>query len=234
MDQGVLISFRQLKDKLASTSGSTAFAKLYILLCIGELLAPGNLDKVSLKYGAYLKGEFASIKTYNWSQHVLETALAGLSAWHVSRKVYPSGDINFLIMHLLDSLVIEKYNAVVKPTCGHWDDGKIGRVVKKLTQPDGSLTLTLKEESLIGQGLEVKEPSYLAIESDGEGEEELSVKKDDVDVPKSNPVAPAPKQRTVLPQADDPILLLTRKFPDKEQVSITRLLSVNCHFFFYC
>ncbi|CAN0873425.1 hypothetical protein LINGRAHAP2_LOCUS10370 [Linum grandiflorum] len=134
-------------------------------------------------------------------------------------------------MHLLDSLVFEKYNAVVKPTCGHWDDGKIGRVVKKLTQPDGSLTLILKEESLIGQGLEVKEPSYLAIESDGEGEEELSVTKDDLDVPKSNPVAPAPKQRTVLPQADDPILLLTRKFPDKEQVSITRLLSVNCHFF---
>ncbi|CAN0857218.1 hypothetical protein LINGRAHAP2_LOCUS6686 [Linum grandiflorum] len=135
-------------------------------------------------------------------------------------------------MHLLDSLVIEKYNAVMKPTCGHWDDGKIGRVVKKLTQPDGSLTLTLKEESLIGQGLEVKEPSYLAIESDGEGEEELSVTKDDVDVPKSNPVSPAPKQRTVLPQADDRILLLTRKFLDKEQVSITRLLSVNCHIFF--
>ncbi|CAN0829122.1 hypothetical protein LINGRAPRIM_LOCUS2894 [Linum grandiflorum] len=189
MQQGVLISFRQLKDKLASTSGSTAFAKLYILLCIGELLAPRNSDNMSLKYGAYLKGEFTSIKTYN---------------------------TRCLQMHLLDSLVIEKYNAVVKPTCGYWDDGKIGRVVKKLTQPDGSLTLTLKEESLIGQGLEVKESSYLAIESDGEGEEELSVTKEDVDVPKSNPVAPAPKQRTVLPQADDPILLLTRKFPDKE------------------
>ncbi|CAN0898474.1 hypothetical protein LINGRAHAP2_LOCUS19720 [Linum grandiflorum] len=137
-------------------------------------------------------------------------------------------------MRLLDSLVIEKYNAVVKPTCSHWDDGKIGRVVKKLSQPDGSFTLTLKEESLIGQGLEVKESSYLAIEFDGEGEEELSVTKDDVDVSKSNPVAPTPKQRTVLPQADDPILLLTRKFPDKEQVSFTRLLSVNCHIFFYC
>ncbi|CAN0884285.1 hypothetical protein LINGRAHAP2_LOCUS14794 [Linum grandiflorum] len=120
MQQGDLISFRQLKDKLASTSGSTAFAKLYILLCIGELLAPGNSDKVSLKYGAYLKGEFTSIKTYN------------------TRR---------LQMHLLDSLVVDKYNIVVKPTCGHWDDGKIGRVVKKLTQPDGSLTLTLKEES---------------------------------------------------------------------------------------
>ncbi|CAN0866644.1 hypothetical protein LINGRAHAP2_LOCUS9335 [Linum grandiflorum] len=185
MQQGVLISFRQLKDKLASTSSSTAFAKLYTLLCIGELLAPGNLDKVSLKYGAYLKGEFASIKTYNCSQHVLDTALVGLSEWHVSRKVYPSG----LQMQLLDSLVIEKYNALVKPTCGHWDDGKIGRVVKKLTQPDGSLTLTLKEESLIGEGLEVKDPSYLAIESDGEGKEELLVRKEDVDVPKSNLVA---------------------------------------------
>ncbi|CAN0866646.1 hypothetical protein LINGRAHAP2_LOCUS9335 [Linum grandiflorum] len=92
-------------------------------------------------------------------------------------------------MQLLDSLVIEKYNALVKPTCGHWDDGKIGRVVKKLTQPDGSLTLTLKEESLIGEGLEVKDPSYLAIESDGEGKEELLVRKEDVDVPKSNLVA---------------------------------------------
>ncbi|CAN0884283.1 hypothetical protein LINGRAHAP2_LOCUS14794 [Linum grandiflorum] len=143
MQQGDLISFRQLKDKLASTSGSTAFAKLYILLCIGELLAPGNSDKVSLKYGAYLKGEFTSIKTYNWSQHVLDAALASLAEWHATRKVYPRR----LQMHLLDSLVVDKYNIVVKPTCGHWDDGKIGRVVKKLTQPDGSLTLTLKEES---------------------------------------------------------------------------------------
>ncbi|CAN0846954.1 hypothetical protein LINGRAHAP2_LOCUS4725 [Linum grandiflorum] len=104
-------------------------------------------------------------------------------------------------MHLLDSLVVDKYNAVVKPTCGHWDDGKIGRVVKKLTQPDGSLTLTLKEESRIGEGLELKEPSYLAIESDGENEEELSVTKEDAHVPKSNPVGPGPKQRTVLPQS---------------------------------
>ncbi|CAN0905297.1 hypothetical protein LINGRAHAP2_LOCUS23582 [Linum grandiflorum] len=75
-------------------------------------------------------------------------------------------------MNLLDSLVVDKYNAVVKPTCGHWDDGKIGRVVKKLTQPDGSLTLTLKEESRIGDGLEMKEPSWIAIETDGESEEE--------------------------------------------------------------
>ncbi|CAN0847633.1 hypothetical protein LINGRAHAP2_LOCUS5078 [Linum grandiflorum] len=52
MQQGNLISFRQLKDKLASTTSSTAFAKLYILLCICELLAPENSDKVSLKYGA--------------------------------------------------------------------------------------------------------------------------------------------------------------------------------------
>ncbi|CAN0847634.1 hypothetical protein LINGRAHAP2_LOCUS5078 [Linum grandiflorum] len=79
-----------------------------------------------------MKGEFASIKTYNWSQHVLDTTLAGLGEWHATRKVYLSGDINFLIMHLLDSLVVDKYKAV-KPTCGHWDDGKIGRVVKKLT-----------------------------------------------------------------------------------------------------
>ncbi|CAN1245082.1 hypothetical protein LINGRAPRIM_LOCUS2894, partial [Linum grandiflorum] len=98
MQQGVLISFRQLKDKLASTSGSTAFAKLYILLCIGELLAPRNSDNMSLKYGAYLKGEFTSIKTYNWSQHVLDISLAGLSEWHVSRKVHLSDDINFLIV----------------------------------------------------------------------------------------------------------------------------------------
>ncbi|CAN0913503.1 hypothetical protein LINGRAHAP2_LOCUS27974 [Linum grandiflorum] len=138
-------------------------------------------------------------------------------------------------MHLLDSLVVDNYNAVVKPTCGHWDDGKIGRVVKKLTQPDGSLTLTLKEESQIGEGLELKEPSYLAIESDGESAEELSVTKEDAHVPKSNPVGPGPKQRTVLPQTDDPILLLTRKFPNKEQVSFTRLLSVNGHnLLFYC
>ncbi|CAN0846982.1 hypothetical protein LINGRAHAP2_LOCUS4741, partial [Linum grandiflorum] len=132
------ISFRQLKDKFASTSGSTAFAKLYILLCIGELLAPENSDKVSLKYETYLNGEFASIKAYNLSQHVLDTALAGLAKWHATRKVYPSGDINFLIvsdvnnlhqkvfgrglyhltdsnfitrrlqMHLLDSLVVDK------------------------------------------------------------------------------------------------------------------------------
>ncbi|CAN0913505.1 hypothetical protein LINGRAHAP2_LOCUS27974 [Linum grandiflorum] len=231
MHQGDLISFRQLKDKLASTSGSTAFAKLYILLCIGELLASENSEKVSLKYSAYLKGEFASIKTYNWSQHVLDTALGGLAEWHATKKVYPRR----LQMHLLDSLVVDNYNAVVKPTCGHWDDGKIGRVVKKLTQPDGSLTLTLKEESQIGEGLELKEPSYLAIESDGESAEELSVTKEDAHVPKSNPVGPGPKQRTVLPQTDDPILLLTRKFPNKEQVSFTRLLSVNGHnLLFYC
>ncbi|CAN0843218.1 hypothetical protein LINGRAHAP2_LOCUS3756, partial [Linum grandiflorum] len=92
-------------------SGSTAFANLYILLCIGELLALGNSDKVSLKYGAYLKGDFTLIKTYNWSQYVLDTTLAGLAEWHATRKVYPFGDINFLIMHLLDSLLVDKYTA---------------------------------------------------------------------------------------------------------------------------
>ncbi|CAN0919773.1 hypothetical protein LINGRAHAP2_LOCUS31651 [Linum grandiflorum] len=136
-------------------------------------------------------------------------------------------------MHLLDSLVVDKYNAVVKPTCGHWDDGKIGRVVKKLTQPDESLTLTLKEESRIGEGLETKEPSYLAIETDGESEEELSVTKEDAHVPKCNLAGPGPKQRTVLHQADDHILLLTNKFPDKDQVSFTRLQSVNGHNFLF-
>ncbi|CAN0920180.1 hypothetical protein LINGRAHAP2_LOCUS31885 [Linum grandiflorum] len=136
-------------------------------------------------------------------------------------------------MHLLDSLAVDKYKAVVKPTCGHWDDEKIGRVVKKLTQPDGSLTLTLKEESRIGDRLEMKEPSYLAIETYGESGEEQSVTKEDAHVPKSNPVGPGPKA-TVLPQADDPILLLTSQFPDKDQVSFTRLLSVNGHnFLFY-
>ncbi|CAN0905299.1 hypothetical protein LINGRAHAP2_LOCUS23582 [Linum grandiflorum] len=104
MKQGELISFRQLKDKLASTSGLTSFAELYILLCIGELLAPRNSDKVSLKYGAYLEGDFASIKTYNWSQHVLDTALVGLAEWHATGKVYQSGYINFLILSDVNNL----------------------------------------------------------------------------------------------------------------------------------
>ncbi|CAN0838012.1 hypothetical protein LINGRAHAP2_LOCUS1960 [Linum grandiflorum] len=92
------ISFKQLKDKSKSTKDSSAFAKLYILLCIGELLAPGNSDKVSLMYAAYLYGNFASIKMYNRSQHVVNTALAGLAEHKGTGKVYPSNDINFLIV----------------------------------------------------------------------------------------------------------------------------------------
>ncbi|CAN0899414.1 hypothetical protein LINGRAHAP2_LOCUS20260, partial [Linum grandiflorum] len=149
-NQGMFISFRQLKDKLRSTKDSSAFAKLYILLCIGELLAPGNSDKVSLMYAAYLHGNFASMKMYNWSQHVVDTALVGLAEHKTTGRVYPSGDINFLIMHLLDSMVVEKFHANVKPTCGYWDDGKIRRVVQNLRRPDGTLTVTLKDPNMVG------------------------------------------------------------------------------------
>ncbi|CAN0838010.1 hypothetical protein LINGRAHAP2_LOCUS1960 [Linum grandiflorum] len=133
------ISFKQLKDKSKSTKDSSAFAKLYILLCIGELLAPGNSDKVSLMYAAYLYGNFASIKMYNRSQHV---------------------------MHLLDSMVVEKFNATVKPTCGHWDDGKIHRVVQNLKQHDNTLSVTLKDLDQVGEELETKDVSWLDIVSE--------------------------------------------------------------------
>ncbi|CAN0858616.1 hypothetical protein LINGRAHAP2_LOCUS7358 [Linum grandiflorum] len=140
------ISFRQLKDKLEFTSDSTTFGKLYILFCIGKLLVLGNSDKVSLKYGAYLRGDFASIKKYNWSQHVVDISLAGLIEYKAAGKVYLSGDINFIILHLLDSVVVDKFNTLVKSSCSHWNDGKIGQVVKDVKQADRSLALTLKEQ----------------------------------------------------------------------------------------
>ncbi|CAN0838008.1 hypothetical protein LINGRAHAP2_LOCUS1960 [Linum grandiflorum] len=156
------ISFKQLKDKSKSTKDSSAFAKLYILLCIGELLAPGNSDKVSLMYAAYLYGNFASIKMYNRSQHVVNTALVYL--FHLIQ--FMNSIVRNEQMHLLDSMVVEKFNATVKPTCGHWDDGKIHRVVQNLKQHDNTLSVTLKDLDQVGEELETKDVSWLDIVSE--------------------------------------------------------------------
>ncbi|CAN0885511.1 hypothetical protein LINGRAHAP2_LOCUS15134 [Linum grandiflorum] len=49
-------------------------------------------------YAAYLHGNFASMKMYNWSQHVVDTAQVGLAEHKTTGRVYSSGGINFLIV----------------------------------------------------------------------------------------------------------------------------------------
>ncbi|CAN1240455.1 hypothetical protein LINGRAPRIM_LOCUS2740 [Linum grandiflorum] len=55
------LTFKKLKDMLALTVDETAFSKMYILLCLSELLTPSNVAIVKFEYGEYLKGTFGRL-----------------------------------------------------------------------------------------------------------------------------------------------------------------------------
>ncbi|CAN1221381.1 hypothetical protein LINGRAPRIM_LOCUS263 [Linum grandiflorum] len=92
------LTFKKLKDMLALMVDEMAFAKMYILLCLSELLRPSNPAIVKFEYGEYLKGTFEEVSKFNWSKHVVDSLLDGLVEWKRSGNMqYPPADMNFLV-----------------------------------------------------------------------------------------------------------------------------------------
>ncbi|CAN1247349.1 hypothetical protein LINGRAPRIM_LOCUS3454 [Linum grandiflorum] len=92
------LTFKKLKDMLALTVDETAFAKMYILLCLSELLTPSNATIVMFEYGEYMKGTFEEVSKFNWSKHVVDSLLDRQVEWKCSEKTqYPPTDMNFVV-----------------------------------------------------------------------------------------------------------------------------------------
>ncbi|CAN1240150.1 hypothetical protein LINGRAPRIM_LOCUS2618 [Linum grandiflorum] len=92
------LTFKKLNDMLALMVDEMAFANMYILLCLSELLTPSNAAIVKFEYGEYLKGTFKEVSKFNWSKHVVDSLLDGLVEWEHSGKMqYPPADMNFLV-----------------------------------------------------------------------------------------------------------------------------------------
>ncbi|CAN0921868.1 hypothetical protein LINGRAHAP2_LOCUS32815, partial [Linum grandiflorum] len=108
-----------------------AFAKAYILYSLGSMLAATNSWKVTLNYATYLQGELKAVSSYNWSKHIVDSLIAAMDDLP-TKKTYPGGDMNFLVLHFLDMVNLDGLSPSFTPTCGFWDNAKVARAWKKI------------------------------------------------------------------------------------------------------
>ncbi|CAN1272532.1 hypothetical protein LINPERPRIM_LOCUS14607 [Linum perenne] len=99
------IDTKDLYALLDDTIDPNAYAKLYILIALGELLAVGSNFSVSLGYASALTGTAKDISQFNWGQLVVDTIVdAMVELKSGQRATYPAGDYNFAVVSSLHYL----------------------------------------------------------------------------------------------------------------------------------
>ncbi|CAN1732400.1 hypothetical protein LINPERHAP1_LOCUS1612, partial [Linum perenne] len=148
-----------LKTMIEECVDGNDFCRMYILHSLGTLLVPGNSWKITLNYAKYLNEDLSTLGTLNWGQYVVDTLLEGLDGL-VTKASYPSGDFNFLVLHLLDMVHLDGLSAPKSPTCAYWDDGRVSEAVQMMKNSDGVWDFKLRRREQL-KGLPLSEAPWL-------------------------------------------------------------------------
>ncbi|CAN0927059.1 Heat shock 70 kDa protein BIP2 [Linum grandiflorum] len=203
------ITLKELKETLEETTDPNAFAKLYIMFSLGQLLVPSNSVKVSMRYAQFLNGSFDDIGKFNWGKHVADTLINGLvELKNTGKTTYPDGDMNFLVLHMMDMLKVEGLHATEHPTCTYWDSELIKSVMKKLRRGSEIVVPAFKKRSEVNSDLEPKLFPWVNEDSGDESEEEIY------------PEITAKIRKTC--NAKDPWVVVTETIRENEQLEMLR------------
>ncbi|CAN1150329.1 hypothetical protein LINPERHAP2_LOCUS17501 [Linum perenne] len=153
------IKLAVLKTMIEECVDGNAFCRMYILHSLGTLLVPGNSWKITLNYAKYLNEDLSTLGTLNWGQYVVDTLLEGLDGL-VTKASYPSGDFNFLVLHLLDMVRLDGLSAPKSPTCAFWDDGRVSEAVQMMKNSHGVWDFKLRRREQL-KGLPLSEAPWL-------------------------------------------------------------------------
>ncbi|CAN1174414.1 hypothetical protein LINPERHAP2_LOCUS31287, partial [Linum perenne] len=153
------IKLAVLKTMIEECVDGNAFCRMYILHSLGTLLVPGNSWKITLNYAKYLNEDLSTLGTLNWGQYVVDTLLEGLDGL-VTKASYPSGDFNFLVLHLLDMVRLDGLSAPKSPTCAYWDDGRVSEAVQMMKNSHGVWDFKLRRREQL-KGLPLSEAPWL-------------------------------------------------------------------------
>ncbi|CAN1250862.1 hypothetical protein LINPERPRIM_LOCUS7547 [Linum perenne] len=153
------IKLAVLKTMIEECVDGNAFCRMYILHSLGTLLVPRNSWKITLNYAKYLNEDLSTLGTLNWGQYVVDTLLEGLDGFQ-TKSSYPSGDFNFLVLHLLDMVHLDGLSAPKSPTCAYWDDGRVSEAALMMKNNDGVWDFKLRRREQL-KGLPLSETPWL-------------------------------------------------------------------------
>ncbi|CAN1310470.1 hypothetical protein LINPERPRIM_LOCUS28075, partial [Linum perenne] len=145
------------------TTDPVAYAKMYILIALGELLATGNSFRVNTRYAHYLAGSFASISEYNWAQHVVDIIISGLVKLKTSMiATYPEGDMNLILACDIILFPIFWRRCALKshyknPACSFWHDGNITTTLQEIRNDDQTFRMRIRSRDELQTSLTKKQ-----------------------------------------------------------------------------
>ncbi|CAI0424853.1 unnamed protein product [Linum tenue] len=135
-----------------------AAVKQFLLVALGSLLVPTSSRICKFDYAEYLAGRVEDIRTFNWSGHVARQLKVELT---VTKKregearargadmQWVNGDIQFLMLHLMDFLKVRGIATNTIPSCSYWFEPRVDNLcsaVPKAELYDVAPVLLSREE----------------------------------------------------------------------------------------